>query len=187
MSINYGSWARSGICFEVRPLVHVPVLSIYIIPGKRYNVLRKRIDSWNYDIDQLLFGTILFTLVAFLFPTTMTYYALFAIVSHRPCVRQPRSIHNIQQIRLAVMSAYAFSDLLLALINEFPLFALLLRVKDPYRLPGRQHLSDDTAMGNNKKSVIILGGIVYALGENEGIHHLRVSPGLILVSMPIGL
>lgn len=48
--------------------------------GKRYNVLRNRTDSWEYDIDQLLFGTILFTLVAFLFPTVLAYYALFALV-----------------------------------------------------------------------------------------------------------
>lgn len=49
--------------------------------GKRYNVLRNRIDSWDYDVDQLLFGTILFTLVAFLFPTVLVYYLVFASVS----------------------------------------------------------------------------------------------------------
>jgi hypothetical protein len=32
-------------------------------------------------VDQLLFGTILFTLVTFLFPTVLAYYALFAVVS----------------------------------------------------------------------------------------------------------
>ena len=48
--------------------------------GKRYNVLRNRIDSWDYDVDQLLLGTILFTLLAFLYPTVLTYYALFATV-----------------------------------------------------------------------------------------------------------
>lgn len=51
------------------------------IPGKRFNVLRNRTDSWEYDLDQLLFGTILFTLLAFLFPTVLAYYALFALVS----------------------------------------------------------------------------------------------------------
>ena len=49
--------------------------------GKRYNVLRNRMDSWEYDLDQLLFGTVLFTLLAFLFPTVLVYYALFAVVS----------------------------------------------------------------------------------------------------------
>lgn len=52
--------------------------------GKRYNVLRNRTDSWEYDLDQLLFGTILFTLLAFLFPTVLVYYALFAVVMKHP-------------------------------------------------------------------------------------------------------
>jgi len=51
--------------------------------GKRYNVLRNRTDSWEYDTDQLLFGTILFTLLAFLFPTVLAYYSLFALVRLR--------------------------------------------------------------------------------------------------------
>lgn len=49
--------------------------------GKRYNVLRDRVDSWDYSIDQLVLGTMLFTLVAFLAPTIIVYYGLFALVS----------------------------------------------------------------------------------------------------------
>lgn len=44
-------------------------------------MLRNRIDTWDYDLDQLLLGTILFTLLAFLYPTVLTYYVLFAAVS----------------------------------------------------------------------------------------------------------
>ncbi|KAJ3558627.1 hypothetical protein NM688_g808 [Phlebia brevispora] len=102
--------------------------------GKRYNVLRRRIDSWHYDVDQLLFGTILFTLMAFLLPTTVTYYTLFAL------------------LRLFVTLVYALSDILLVLVNEFPLFALLLRVKDPFRMPG---------------------GVVYVLSEGPQQHRLK--------------
>ncbi|TBU39678.1 N-acetylglucosaminyl transferase component-domain-containing protein, partial [Dichomitus squalens] len=86
--------------------------------GKRYNVLRNRIDSWDYDMDQLLLGTILFTLLAFLLPTVLTYYALFATA------------------RLCVIIVHAMFDTITALLNHFPLFALLLRLKDPLRLPG---------------------------------------------------
>ena len=57
---------------------------ILCITGKRRNVLRNRTDSWDYDIDQLLLGTMLFTLVAFLFPTVLVYYALFATVGDFP-------------------------------------------------------------------------------------------------------
>ena len=49
--------------------------------GKRYNVLQNRLDSWDYSLDQLLLGTMLFTLVAFLSPTVLVYYGLFAAVS----------------------------------------------------------------------------------------------------------
>jgi phosphatidylinositol glycan class Q protein len=51
------------------------------VQGRRHNVLRNRTDPWDYDVDQLLLGTILFTLVAYLFPTVLVYYILFATVS----------------------------------------------------------------------------------------------------------
>lgn len=51
--------------------------------GKKKNVLRNRIDSCDYDLDQLLLGTSLFTLLTFLFPTVFVYYLTFALVSHR--------------------------------------------------------------------------------------------------------
>ncbi|KAJ3866137.1 N-acetylglucosaminyl transferase component-domain-containing protein, partial [Lentinula novae-zelandiae] len=86
--------------------------------GKRFNVLRNRTDSWEYDIDQLLFGTILFTLLAFLFPTVLAYYALFAL------------------LRLAMILTQASLEIQLAFMNHFPLFTLVLRLKDPWRIPG---------------------------------------------------
>ena len=64
---------------------------LMVSQGKRYNVLRDRVDSWDYSIDQLVLGTMLFTLVAFLAPTVIAYYALFALVS--PFVRQNGSTH----------------------------------------------------------------------------------------------
>ncbi|KAJ7204595.1 N-acetylglucosaminyl transferase component-domain-containing protein [Mycena rebaudengoi] len=85
--------------------------------GRRYNVLCRRTDSWEYDTDQLLFGTILFTLLAFLFPTVLAYYALFALM------------------RVATILLNACLEMQLAFMNHFPLFALMLRAKDPWRLP----------------------------------------------------
>ncbi|RKP26347.1 N-acetylglucosaminyl transferase component-domain-containing protein [Syncephalis pseudoplumigaleata] len=87
--------------------------------GKKRNVLRHRIDSHNYDLDQLLIGTILFTLLAFLFPTVAVYYATF-------CAS-----------RVIIMSFRAVCELFLALFNHFPLFLVMLRIKDPARLPGK--------------------------------------------------
>lgn len=50
-------------------------------PGRRWNVLRQRTDSYQYDVDQLFLGTLLFTVSAFLFPTVLTYASLFFLVS----------------------------------------------------------------------------------------------------------
>ena len=48
--------------------------------GKKWNVLRKRVDSAQYDVDQLFIGTLLFTILLFLLPTTAFYYIVFAMV-----------------------------------------------------------------------------------------------------------
>ncbi|KAK1986457.1 N-acetylglucosaminyl transferase component [Colletotrichum cereale] len=90
----------------------------HLFRGKKHNVLRNRIDSCDYDLDQLLVGTILFTLLFFLLPTVVVFYLNFAVA------------------RMVIISLKAVFDTLLSCLNHFPLFALMLRVKDPRRLPG---------------------------------------------------
>ena len=90
----------------------------HLFRGKKHNVLRNRIDSCDYDLDQLLLGTILFTLLAFLLPTVVVFYLTFATS------------------RMAIIFLKAVLDTWLACLNHFPLFALMLRVKDSRRLPG---------------------------------------------------
>jgi len=48
--------------------------------GRKYNVLKKRIDLCNYDASQLLLGTILFTILLFLLPTTGMYYFVLMLL-----------------------------------------------------------------------------------------------------------
>ena len=86
--------------------------------GKKFNVLRNRVEPAVYDVDQLLLGTILFTLASFLFPTVLVYYLAFA------------------GGRLMVVGMHAGMEAGLAFMNHFPLFAVMLRFKDPARLPG---------------------------------------------------
>ena len=57
--------------------------------------MRNRTDSWDFDIDQLLLGTMLFTLVAFLFPTVVVYYTLFATVSDFARIAHSRETNAI--------------------------------------------------------------------------------------------
>ena len=95
----------------------------HLFRGKKRNVLRNRIDSCDYDLDQLLLGTILFTLLFFLLPTVIVFYLTFA------------------SARMAIIIFKAVLDTLLACLNHFPLFALMLRFKDSQRLPGGVHFS----------------------------------------------
>ncbi|KAI1139391.1 Gpi1-domain-containing protein [Hypoxylon sp. FL0543] len=95
------------------------LLSLFqLFRGKKYNVLRNRVDACDYDLDQLLVGTILFTLLFFLLPTVVVFYLNFALA------------------RMVIISFKAIFDTLLSCLNHFPLFALMLRGKDPRRLPG---------------------------------------------------
>ncbi|XP_032896911.1 phosphatidylinositol N-acetylglucosaminyltransferase subunit Q isoform X2 [Amblyraja radiata] len=84
--------------------------------GKKWNVLRQRVDSCSYDLDQLFIGTLLFTVLLFLLPTTALYYLVFTL------------------LRLVVVVIQGFIHLLVDLINSLPLYALGLRLCRPYVL-----------------------------------------------------
>ena len=97
------------------------IISLFhLFRGRKRNVLRNRIDSCDYDLDQLLLGTILFTVLFFLLPTVIVFYLTFT------------------SARMIIISLKATLDTCLAFLNHFPLFALMLRVKDSRRLPGKQ-------------------------------------------------
>ncbi|KAG7085771.1 hypothetical protein E1B28_003312 [Marasmius oreades] len=130
------------LCYVITNTVYARVLktagSLWnLFRGKRYNVLRNRTDSWEYDVDQLLFGTILFTLLAFLFPTILVYYLLFALM------------------RLGTILVQASLETQLAFMNHFPLFALMLRAKDPWRLPGGVYFSRKFLAGVHEPMLVL--------------------------------
>ncbi len=83
------------------------------------NVLRHRVDSCEYDMDQLVLGTLLFAIVFFLFPTIAIYYVFFSIV------------------RLMVTLAQATLWWTLSFFHYFPFFAVgRIYLFDRARLPG---------------------------------------------------
>lgn len=103
----------------LRAFVYVLSALSDVFRGKKRNALRGgRLDDASYDMDQLLLGTLLFTLVAFLFPTVYVYYLAFGLV------------------RLGVVAfEVGLIETGLGLLNHLPLFAIMLRLKDPHRLP----------------------------------------------------
>ncbi|KAK1766488.1 hypothetical protein QBC33DRAFT_453309 [Phialemonium atrogriseum] len=116
--------------------LNILVSLFHLFRGKKHNVLRNRIDSCDYDLDQLLVGTIFFTLLFFLLPTVVVFYLNFAIA------------------RMAIISLKAVFDTLLSCLNHFPLFALMLRVKDPRRLPGGIRFELRDTQDNNRLAAV---------------------------------
>jgi phosphatidylinositol N-acetylglucosaminyltransferase subunit Q len=117
----YGFYIASARIFNLQLTIIYSLFQLF--RGKKRNVLRHRIDSCDYDLDQLLLGTILFTLLFFLLPTIVVFYLTFAFA------------------RMSIIVLKALLDTCLACLNHFPLFALMLRVKDSKRLPGGVHFT----------------------------------------------
>ncbi|KAJ1947135.1 pig-Q [Kickxella alabastrina] len=103
-------------------IFHWQLVTLYslfnLFRGRKHNVLRNRIDNCDYDLDQLLIGTILFTLLTYLFPTVLVYYVMF--VSRR----------------LVVIMAQGLLEILLGILNHCPIFYFFLRLRDPRMFPG---------------------------------------------------
>ena len=69
------------MCFRLYRLQIYALASLWrLFRGKKWNVLRMRVDSASYDVDQLFIGTLIFTVLLFLLPTTLLYYVVFALV-----------------------------------------------------------------------------------------------------------
>ncbi|WVQ78884.1 hypothetical protein IAT38_000975 [Cryptococcus sp. DSM 104549] len=91
--------------------------------GKRWNILRQRTDSYEYDVDQLFLGTLLFTVSAFLFPTVLTYKAFFGLT------------------RVIMLGVGKTLGVARTALNGFPLFEIMLRLKEPSRLPAGVYMT----------------------------------------------
>lgn len=85
--------------------------------GKKQNVLRNRVDSNDYDVAQLLLGTLFFTVVFFLFPTTLVYYAFFLVVW------------------MGIVLTRGALWWLITIMNNIPLYSLYCRLFARERLP----------------------------------------------------
>lgn len=49
--------------------------------GRKWNPLRQRLDSYDYTVKQHVVGSLLFTLLLLLLPTTSVFYIFFSIVN----------------------------------------------------------------------------------------------------------
>jgi hypothetical protein len=81
--------------------------------GWKYNKLRDRMDACDYSSSQMILGTILFTLLVFLFPTISVYYFSFTMF---------RILINFVQNLLGMV---------VEMFNIFPIYFCLLKFFNP--------------------------------------------------------
>lgn len=128
-------------------LLHLISVFLDLFRGKKRNVLSSAAGAHKaapvdttYGLDQLLLGTILFTLALFLLPTVTVYHMLFSAA----------------QLFTEVVGLLLDQMLVGVVLNATPLLALLLRIKDPQRVPDGIMLvkaSDHEAMAQSKRGL----------------------------------
>ena len=94
--------------------------------GKKKNVLRNRVDTFEADTNQLLLGTFIFTMSVFLFPTFFVYYVFFLLVW------------------IAILAMQCLIFLLIVAIDACPIYAIVQRYIDPTRFPSGIHIGLET-------------------------------------------
>lgn len=110
--------------------------------GKKYNVLRDRIDYIDsspgdlFEIYRLLMGTLLFMVLIFLLPTVFAFYMVFFL------------------IHMVILMTLNFLENLQITMNFLPLFVVLLKLKNSNRLQGG--INFDYVGSNNTTTYIRL-------------------------------
>ncbi|ORZ37123.1 N-acetylglucosaminyl transferase component-domain-containing protein, partial [Catenaria anguillulae PL171] len=91
---------------------------VQVFVGKQWNPLRRRTETAEFSGEQLLMGTLVFTMLVFLAPTVGVFWVYF------------ESVHiTIAFVRMIIGSVLWF-------LHTFPLFLIAIRFKEPERLPG---------------------------------------------------
>ncbi|XP_076329942.1 phosphatidylinositol glycan anchor biosynthesis class Q [Tachypleus tridentatus] len=78
--------------------------------GKKWNPLRNRVDSHEYSHRELFIGTMLFTVLLFLLPTTLIYYCVFSV------------------LRIIVLIVEGLVKWIVKALNLMPLYVIILRI-----------------------------------------------------------
>ncbi len=137
------------------PLIHASVARLYrlelctlaslgrLFRGHKLNVLRRRVDSCKYSTEQLLLGTLLFTIGVALFPTLAAFHALATT------------------LHLSVRALQAALWLLLVLLRDLPLHALALRLCRPDRFLDPLHVAGCRPLALDGGDATTIGTVIY--------------------------
>lgn len=96
---------------------------VYLFCGKKYNTLRDRIDNESYSLEVLLVGVLIFMILIFLMPTTIAFYLIYTFLQY--------IAKSLEIILMTVIMCF----------NHFPLFIIMLKLKDQKRISNEIQLN----------------------------------------------
>ncbi|KAK9671137.1 hypothetical protein RND81_12G008900 [Saponaria officinalis] len=85
--------------------------------GRKWNPLRQRLDSYEYSVEQHVVGSLMFTPLLLLLPTTSVFYIFFAIMS------------------LAILFLRTLVQIIISVIHDTPYAKIVLWLVRPKRFP----------------------------------------------------
>ncbi|KAK8599736.1 hypothetical protein V6N12_049609 [Hibiscus sabdariffa] len=88
-----------------------------IFRGRKWNPLRQRLDSFDYTVKQHVVGSLLFTPLLLLLPTTSVFYIFFSIMN------------------TAISLSCMFIEVIISVIHATPYIKIALRLIKPRRFP----------------------------------------------------
>ncbi|KAK8560796.1 hypothetical protein V6N13_026231 [Hibiscus sabdariffa] len=88
-----------------------------IFRGRKWNPLRQRLDSFDYTVKQHVVGSLLFTPLLLLLPTTSVFYIFFSIMN------------------TAISLSCMFIEVIISVIHATPHIKIALRLIKPRRFP----------------------------------------------------
>lgn len=119
------------ILYTVFAVVYKYLLEMFgtlmrLFRGKKYNVLRKRLDGNNFQIQELYLGVLIVSMIIFLAPTIAMYYYVCFITL----------ILSILILQTVLLIAQIF-------VSSFPFYLLAMTISRPYVLPNSFTLDID--------------------------------------------
>ncbi|XP_022722847.1 phosphatidylinositol N-acetylglucosaminyltransferase subunit GPI1-like isoform X2 [Durio zibethinus] len=97
--------------------LHVLAALWRLFRGRKWNPLRQRLDSFDYTVKQHVVGSLLFTPLLLLLPTTSVFYIFFTILN------------------TAIGLSCMFIEVIISVIHATPYIKIVLRLIKPRRFP----------------------------------------------------
>ncbi|XP_039050537.1 uncharacterized protein LOC120191692 isoform X2 [Hibiscus syriacus] len=102
---------------ELAEQLHALAALWRIFRGRKWNPLRQRLDSFDYTVKQHVVGSLLFTPLLLLLPTTSVFYIFFSIMN------------------TAISLSCMFIEVIISVIHATPFIKIALRLIKPRRFP----------------------------------------------------